>query len=76
MFYHPYEHLEAMKNFSVFINEYVNKRQLPPDTFPIDAMDSTNKSRAGKGDFPEKYASGGLSVQVRNASSWRALELC
>lgn len=37
---------------------YKEIENVPPDTFPVEAIDSTKTSRAGNGDFPEKYELG------------------
>ena len=44
-----------------------------PDILPMEAMDSTNLSRAGNGDFPRKYVVERSLVQALNANSWGAL---
>lgn len=35
-----------------------NAKAVQPGTFPIEAIDSTNASKAGNGDIPEKYVLG------------------
>lgn len=44
-----------------------------PGTFPLEAMDSINFSKAGNGDFPIKYVVE-TSLQAFIENSWEALE--
>lgn len=46
-----------------------NYDKIPPDTFPMEAIDSTNISKAGNGEFPMKHVPETLLVQALNAKS-------
>lgn len=54
------------------LSHYYNLQRfirVSPDILPTEAMDSTNLSRNGNGDFPIKYVVGTSLVQVFNANS-------
>lgn len=50
-------------------SQNTNYDKIPPETFPMEAIDSTNKSKAGNGEFPMKHVPETLLVQALNAKS-------
>ena len=43
---------------------------IPPDTLPVEAIDSINSSKNGKGDFPVRYV---VETSLMWVFSWGAL---